>query len=547
MALSEKEKARKARWDQFVDWYRVNVTQSIGRNVRRPIPEELKKLYMANSDDGGGWSTERAMMWIRGNDPNYLRTETATSRMTAIQQLYEKSYGYSINWKQPKWKAVLEGFAKGNPNIDITLRLNQIFMKKILPSKKFQNKEPGFVAWLKNNPGANAKASIIDALADYQTEKETLAAEWASYTDIPMPKELLDTALKNGWHADSVAFKKAISNSKEWAASAGYDARAKDFDEQWKAVFGDSVPVDPVHRDNYSKSLDKLTFEDYFQSTLKYDKVFKDRFPGYTAWEEQQHGAGGPEGTVDVFDYFDRRKELEEMWYANFTGGELPNQAFIDEAMAGNYGDALFLNKLRRLPEYAKSGDGKQKAAQFDNYWRGMFGDTAVPDETIRSNYIASEAVDPSAYWDDIKLTDAFKATFTNWDVFATAQANAGVNVNEDPMAYKEYSTAMKNAFANIGIEMPTELERTIFSSGVSGQDLQSRAEDWNTAKEAYQLQQGEKASLTDAMGVTTDQAKSADMRSRLQKALEKQKTYSQSKFATAQTKTENELVTQKI
>lgn len=543
MAMTAKEQEQ--RWREFVNWYKVTVSAAPGGPPAKSIPGTLKKLYMAND---GAWGTDRALQWIRLNDPNWLRTKEAQDKEDAIKGLYEQSFGYKINWKDPVMKRYVEGFSRTSPNINVPRRLTEIFMKRILPSKKFKTQNPGFASWLnKNRQNYKDANSIIDALTDYNAAKETLTDYWATQSLEPMPKELLDEAIANDWEKESLAFQRAMTQSKAWASGASYQDRAAEFTQNWKAIFGEGSEPDPNLQDTYARNNTGLTFSDYFHTSLKNSSLFKQNMPGYQQWEAAQHAAGKPEGAIDVFDYFSRRNELVEMWNENFTAGELPDQAFLDEAMTNNWGDALFLNKLRRTDAYKNSGAGKQKSAKFDSYWRKMFGETAVPNETIKGNYMGSDNNDPSVYWDDIKGTDEFKKQYANWDVFANAQAAIGVDITEDPMEYKAYLASMKNAFTNIGMEMPEQLERNIFASGVSGEDLQDRASMWNTTKEAYQLQEGEKADLVQTMGVGTTQANSTNIRDRLVKALEKQKTYSQSKFAIAETKTENDMVTQKI
>jgi hypothetical protein len=525
MAMSAKEKT--ARWNQFVVWYEANVSARPGG---KPIPKELKTLYMAKE---GAWDTDRAMMWIRLHDPNYIRTETAQGRISAIQSLYEKALGYKINWESSEMKKYSEAFARANPNMDVNMRLTQIFMKRILPSAEFKKKNPGFVSWLgKNRQSYTDATSIVAALDAYNTHAENLSDFWASKSTEPMPKSLLDKALANDWESDNLQFLQEMTSSREWAAGASYADRAQEFQQNWSSIFGDKVPVDGAMADRYARNASGLTFSDFFHTNLKNSAVFTENMPGYTEWEVKQHAAGTPEGSVDIFDYFTRRNELVELWNESFTGGELPDEATISKALSENWGDALFRNKVRSLPQYANSGVGKERAAKFDQYWTGLFGEGAAPDQALRSRFIGSETSDPSVYWDDIKQTDRFKAQFQNYDIFAKAQSSVGITVNQDPAAYKQYQEEFRKAFEDIGVEVPDGMDKTIFASGVSGQDIANRAETWKTTGKAYELQTGQKADLAGTLGVAGNKAQSGDMRIRMQQALEKQRKIQNSKFA---------------
>ena len=547
MAMTEKQKT--ARWNAFVAWYELNVAS---KQIGKPIPGALKKLYMAND---GAWGTDRAMMWIRLHDDNYLRTKQGSARMDALKSLYETALGYKINWRNPRMAKFAEAFARANPNIDVSRRLTEIFMKRILPSAEFKKTNPAFAQWLSKNRQVYKDAtSIMSALTNYNAKKESLRDFWASKSTEPMPTSLLNKAMANDWEPDNLEFLKAMTSTPEWAKGASYQDRAKEFDQNWEAIFAGQTPVDESMKEAYSRNVTGLTFSDFFHKTLKNSELFKSAMPGYSEWEAAQHAIGEPEGGVDIFDYFSRRNQLVEMWNENYTGGELPDQALLDEAMKGNWGDALFRNKLRGLPQYANTGAGKDKAAKFDQYWKGMFGEFVPADQNLRSRFIGSDANDPSVYWDEIKKTDMFKQSFTNWDVFSQAQSDAGVNVVGDPMEYKRYKEAFTKAFTDIGEEVPDGLERTVFSSGVSGEDLQNRAQQWNTQKTSYGVMTGQKADLAQTIGVTqqpnkTDAAlASTDMRTRLQKAIDQQReSINNTVSGFEKKKTNSGLVTQKI
>jgi hypothetical protein len=529
MAMTAKQK--EARWKTFVAWYELNV----GSFQRaKPIPAALKEKYMAND---GAWGTDRAMMWIRIHDPNYLYTKEGSDRSDAIKSLYETALGYKINWKDKRMANFAEAFARANPNINVNRRLTEIFMQRILPSAEFKKTNPGFASWLnKNRQVYTDSTSIMAALGDYNTKKEQLSDFWASKSTQPMPKELLDKAMANDWESDNLDFLREMTNTTEWAKGASYQDRASEFDQNWKSIFGNDAEVDPQMKDAYSRNISGLTFSDFFHTQLKNSDLFKEKMPGYRQWEVQQHAAGKPEGGVDIFDYFTRRNELVEMWNENFTGGEIPDQTLLDEAMKNNWGDALFRNKIRATPQYANTGSGKDKAVKFDQYWKGVFGEFVPVDNALKSRFIGSDSNDPSIYWDDIKKTDTFKNAFTNWDVFSQAQSNAGVNVIGDPLEYNRYKEGFKKAFTDIGMEPPEGLDRTIFASGVSAEDLQQRANLWKTTDAAYKLQTGGQADLAKTLGVQGNTAQNGEMRLRMQAALEKQRALTKSKFATVDT-----------
>lgn len=535
MAMTDKEK--KKRWQAFTNWYKSTIVPD------RPIPAELKKRYMAND---GAWDIQRALVWIRKNDPNYLKSALATKRMDAIRSLYEKAYGFKINWSKPANKKIIESFAKAKPYINLTQRLNQIFMKRILPSAQFKKENPYFRQWLNRNQQVYGTGNIIRALDAYNNHKEELADFWGQFSTDPMPKDILNEALKNDWAPNSLAFRTAIMNSDEWAKTADYTDRARQFDENWQSIFGPSVPMDIEMRETFARSPEGSSFKDFFHSTIKFSKVFRDNVPEYTEWERGRL-AGGSEtelSAVDIFDFFKMRNDFVELWHQEYGGDILPDYDIISQALVNNWGRALFTNKIRALPEYTQTGTGKEKAAKFDAYWGSLFGSTPT-DMNLRSRFISSELNDPSAYWDDIKQTKTFRQHFSNWDVYSEAMGGTGTEVSSDPQAYKQYQTALKTVFADAGMELPEELERSIFSSGVGESEIRSHTVDYQTTKGAYERQTGQPADLhTTIIGGTAG----GQMRERMLKALERQKAFQESKLiGTQEQDTTTGLVTQKI
>lgn len=532
--------AKKDRINKLEVWYK----KTTGKD--NP-PAALKTAFL---QDNGSWDFERVNQWIRNNDKNWMNTEDAKKRVGMLKTLYRNTFGALTTFNSKEFRRQAEAFARSSPRQDPNEALIRIFKRRIMPSKAFNKAIPGgkavFMEWVKQQPPGMDLLTATNELSKLMQEYRD---QWDSIeSGKEIPKELLIEAIKNNWKSDSPQFLKAIAARPEYSGTQSYEQRLKDFEENWGAMF--EAPLNQEMADKYARS--GSNWDTFFDNVVTESAEFKTEYPDYASWKSGEIGEGGVDASgISSSDYFKDRQDFIEAWQRAYEDGSPVDQELLDRAMKENWSVPQFENEMRKLPSYTNTKEGKMKTESFDLYWKNMFGGQSTPDEAIRAQFIASGYTDASSMWDEIKKTQSFREQYRDWDAFEAAQTAIGQNVVSDPAAYNRYKAEFEKAFADIGMTVPTGLESQIFASGVSGEDLQGRAQVWNTTKEAYQLQTGEKSDLVQTMGIGTELTaaapNAAQMRERLQKALEQQKAYSRSKFNTKNTNKENNLVTQNI
>ena len=538
---------KKARINQLQLWY-DKIIGHYGGNGKRshgPPPKKLQSLFLA---DKGAWDFERALMWVRVNDPNWMKTQTAKDKMAGLKALYRNVYGPNYNFNSREMQKQLTAFARSNPRVNTRETLLTIFRKRILPSKSFDKMMPGgkavFMKWLRKQPPGIDILKATDIMAQ---KMQDYKAQWdEAMTGKPIPTELLAKALSENWEANSNYFMKAITETAEYAGTLSYQARVEEFGDRWASVFGEDVPPNEAMAAKYAKTA--TPWDTFLKTDVQKSSEFKNQFPDYASWAAREAQQGVPEADLNITDFFAERTNFSEAWEKAYTNGEPVDPELLAKAMRENWSMPRWNNELRKLPSYSTTIEGKNKGQQFDMYWKSLFGEMSGVDQTLRGEFIAGDITDPSGMWDDIKQTQNFRDVFPDWGAFSKAQADAGNNVISDPMAYKEYKTEFEKAFSDIGMPVPTGLEREIFASGVEASDIQQRAQQFDQTKTAFNVQTGQTPDIARAVGVRGNKAVAGDLRERMRKALEQQRKLQTSQFTkVSEDKSTSGLVTQKI
>ena len=205
----------------------------------------------------------------------------------------------------------------------------------------------------------------------------------------------------------------------------------------------------------------------------------------------------------------------------------------LQRAMAGNWSRALFeLTFKKEDPAYRNTDTYKNNVASFELYWKQVFGENSPVDPSLAATYAMGSYSNPIQLFDQVKQTQEFRSQYGNWDAFAAGQHAAGNAAMTDPLLYNEYRTAFYNAFADMGLQAPADLERQFFASGENTTDFTQHVQLFSQAEAAYDWQSGGKADFQTAVDLGNKTA-GGDLRKRMAAALEQQKAYMGSKFNT--------------
>ena len=529
-----------ARLNQLSVWYQ-NI---IGDKHKGPVPKALKEEFLA---DNGAWDFDRAKMWIRTNDKNWMATTEATDRVNMLRTLYRNTFGPLTTFTSKEFRDQAEAFARGNPRANTNETLIRIFRTRIMHSAAFAKVVPGgaetFKAWLATQ---SPDTDILTATGAFYDATQSYKDAWdLADTGKPLPKEILLEALKNNWKADGPQFTRLITSSSEFAGTRSYSDRMDDFNEKWTTMFDEGTPPPAGLAEKYARS--NTTWDSFLRTEVSKTREFSASFPDYNEWKRGEVQQGTPEENIDVYTYFQDRQDFTEAWQKAYTNGTPVDAALLAQAMKENWSLTQWENKMKTLPSYMTTVEGQNKGERFDLYWKSMFGEVSPVNTELRGKYIASGLTDPSGMWDDIKQTQNFRDVYRDWDAFSAAQQKVGENVISDPALYNEYKAGFEKAFTDLGMAVPEDLRSAIFASGESINDLQQNASLIHQTNKAYELQSGQQIDVGTALGVK-DKVAGGDLRIRLTKALEAQKALSQSKFKSFKTDQQDTgFITQKV
>jgi hypothetical protein len=482
-----------------------------------------------------------------------------SQRQTAIEMLVT-AFG-NQSWKKDKELVkMVQAFGTIADPAKIGQALRTLFLQKVSKSSAFKTRNPGFDKWWKTHGASqsdqfNPNSWVSSYNSDVVTERENFQAVYAGLVspNATMPDELFWTAFNGGWNPNDPRFVSAVQSSSAWGGSSGAQVLAQDFTENWGVIFGADVPPDPSMLAAYTKG--NGNFTDFFHSAIKNSSIFRTTFPTYSDWEAKTSRSKGiPPTELDVFGYFAQQADDKDtqLSYINdykemFGPDATPNQAWLDRAIAEKWSVGVWHNFiLKNDPSAASTEEYKNKAADFDLYWKGVFGENSTADPGLRAQYVSSGTNDPLTMWDQIKGTSAFQQQYANWDAFSSAQEAQGNVVMNDPGAYKEYQRGMEDAFSKIGMAVPQEMVRTIFASGVNPNELENNLQTFDQTKQSYDWQTGQQADLQTAAGVG-NRAAGGDLRKRMEQALAQHRAYSESKFNAFDTGMKNDQLVKKI
>jgi hypothetical protein len=230
--IKAEQKAKDIKWNGFVAWYQHNYKLSA------MPPAALKKIWMTEDNN---WDYGRADDWIRNNDKNYKDSKQYKSYVDGgaynAKELYRIAYGADYKFTKEDLKNI-DKYAKQKPGDEIKERL-KFFQNSIMKTSAFNTRNPGFVAWMKNNRGIT---DLVEGISKYQLTYDGFMAQWNQLgMSGPVPVDLMSKAMENNWDPTGAPFQSAMRNRNEYNNSQGYGDRAVDFQKQWMAIMPGQV------------------------------------------------------------------------------------------------------------------------------------------------------------------------------------------------------------------------------------------------------------------------------------------------------------------
>lgn len=257
---------------------------------------------------------------------------------------------------------------------------------------------------------------------------------------------------------------------------------------------------------------------------------------GGTRYVYGSGGGGGGGGNEGLSAYI----QAYRMMFGD-TGAKPPKE-LLQRAKDGNWSTAYWQFMVRQKdPRYFRSAEAKQKLADLGQYMKaiGIKYDKAFAKQYLRQSWTMTQLQNK------VVGLKEFKQKYPHWATFAKAQRAQGAAKQVNPLAYQAYQATFRNAFQQAGVNAPEGYERTFFKSGITDDEF---------LQNFSALGQTQAAAGWDLGGLTQQQHKgvmfsgkgSAQTRTQLQQALQKQQRYFQKGAGTFGTQAEGDILTLK-
>jgi len=142
----------------------------------------------------------------------------------------------------------------------------------------------------------------------------------------------------------------------------------------------------------------------------------------------------------------------------------------ISKAIAGKWSVSYFGFMVRKSdPAYIKSPDARQRATEFNTYWKSLFPGVKT-NRNLMGQFLRGDSrmTMDTFFAEKITKTRSFKKYFHNWGAFTAAQRGEGLAQNVDPVMYKAYLSSFQKAYADAGVPPPSGYQKLYFKSGLA-------------------------------------------------------------------------------
>ena len=483
----------------------------------------------------------------------YLRTDIAQKRRTDIIPTLKDIYKLDWDPNNKEMQALIVKYQLGDQQ---KLTWPQFFSNYVMKDATFKAKYGDFRDWLKKTGG-----DPYTAFGDYSKLRKSFTDDYAAKFGAAavMPADLLAKAIAGNWSLTGKDWQDAIASDTNWGNVTGYGDRIAYFKQQWDSIFKNTPfgaiapPDDLMKKFGQTTGESQAEFDRLFQTSIRNSTAFKSSFPDFESYAQATFQRTGVRD-VGVGDYLTRRADYIERYKALMENADgEPDPTLLATALANNWSNTQWDLTLKKAPEYQKTEAYKseqsaklRKGEAFDLNWKRIFGENSTPDSGLRGEFMNGTDTDVNSMWDQIKSTSEFQNQYAQWDTFAKAQNDQGVNVMEDPGLYKQYQTAFNDAFANQGMQAPQGFDRMFFASGIDKDAFANNLAQYGQQAGDYQWQSGQTADLATATGIG-DKAAGGDLRKRLDAAIKQHQAYAQSKYTGFQNQQVGEAISQKI
>ena len=346
---------------------------------------------------------------------------------------------------------------------------------------------------------------------------------------------LIKKGVASDWNAEQVAQYVRTNLESVWLKTTIAMKRGKEIKYYLYSFFDD---LDTKERKLLNKMIGAYAkadwqvsdLESFLQNTVMKSSLFKRDYAGFSGFAKANSGMS----LAQQMQLYKQTKDEYATMYKTWMGDAdaKVNMELINQAMAKGWSKELFTIEFKQNdPNYSKTGEYKSRETQFGEYWQQLFGTESQMDSFLKDKYIKSMFDAPDKMLNDIKETSEFKLQYGNWDDFVAAQDELGntAQILENPQLYKIYKEGLRQAFNDVGMDIPDGWDKTFYKSGLTGDEIKSNVRQFVTMEQSQQFMTGEKTDMQTAVGLG-DKKAGGDLRTRMNKALAKHRAYGQTR-----------------
>lgn len=228
-------------------------------------------------------------------------------------------------------------------------------------------------------------------------------------------------------------------------------------------------------------------------------------------------GSGGGGSTVD------NSQQYIQLYRIIFGKNVKPNMTLVNNAVKNNWSSAYFRLQVRLLDKnYFQSAEAKKRAADFNATWKTMFSGVKVNKQALRT-YLRGD-MNKQQTEDFLLSTKAGKTYYKYYKGFEAAQAKGGIASN--PLLYKKYQQAFRDAYKAYGIEPPAGYEKLYFKSGLSDEQFVNNLQTAGVARAAMSWGGQEAAQEPETAALFDKGKKGSVLRKKMTDAIAVQQSY---------------------
>lgn len=239
------------------------------------------------------------------------------------------------------------------------------------------------------------------------------------------------------------------------------------------------------------------------------------------------YGGGGGGGDAGLSQYIQRYRIM-------FGKNVNPPSDLLAKAKANNWSIAYWDMQVRlNDKKYIRSAEAKQRILPFKQTMKSLFPNIADSNHPMQTSKMYKNLAlqylrqgwNSDQLLEAVSNTRAWRRANPQYKQYLKGQAALGTVTEANPLMYKQYVNSLKGAFAEYGMEMPTEYLRSFFRSRYASKagfgDFSSNLKNLAQGASAFGTWEGTPLNPQQTKDVLFGGKEQSDLRQRISRAFQ--------------------------